>query len=155
MCFQGPELSKSYPGMFENSIRALCNANTSEGFKPIKDVSIPEINLPGGKIDRLLGGPSPSKRPILVFFAGGVHGPVRPILLEHWENKDPDVQIYRYLKKGISYQFLFVYPLGPRDETVDDFWRMIWEQKATVIVMVTRCEEGNKVGTQKVLRVKV
>ncbi|OWK08469.1 PTPRC [Cervus elaphus hippelaphus] len=32
----------------------------------------------------------------------------------------------------------------PRDETVDDFWRMIWEQKATVIVMVTRCEEGNK-----------
>ncbi|KAI4563403.1 hypothetical protein MJT46_011012 [Ovis ammon polii x Ovis aries] len=33
---------------------------------------------------------------------------------------------------------------GPRDETVDDFWRMIWEQKATVIVMVTKCEEGNK-----------
>ncbi|XP_030785530.1 receptor-type tyrosine-protein phosphatase C isoform X2 [Rhinopithecus roxellana] len=33
---------------------------------------------------------------------------------------------------------------GPRDETVDDFWRMIWEQKATVIVMVTRCEEGNR-----------
>ncbi|XP_058525672.1 receptor-type tyrosine-protein phosphatase C [Ochotona princeps] len=33
---------------------------------------------------------------------------------------------------------------GPRDETVDDFWRMIWEQKATVIVMVTRCEEGSR-----------
>ncbi|XP_037681020.1 receptor-type tyrosine-protein phosphatase C isoform X2 [Choloepus didactylus] len=33
---------------------------------------------------------------------------------------------------------------GPRDETVDDFWRMIWEQKATVIVMVTKCEEGNR-----------
>ncbi|XP_010222838.1 PREDICTED: receptor-type tyrosine-protein phosphatase C [Tinamus guttatus] len=33
---------------------------------------------------------------------------------------------------------------GPKDETTDDFWRMIWEQKATVIVMVTRCEEGNR-----------
>ncbi|XP_074078397.1 receptor-type tyrosine-protein phosphatase C isoform X2 [Macrotis lagotis] len=33
---------------------------------------------------------------------------------------------------------------GPREETVGDFWRMIWEQKATVIVMVTRCEEGNR-----------
>nr|XP_033772080.1 receptor-type tyrosine-protein phosphatase C isoform X2 [Geotrypetes seraphini] len=33
---------------------------------------------------------------------------------------------------------------GPKDETVDDFWKMVWEQKATIIVMVTRCEEGNR-----------
>ncbi|KAM8930638.1 receptor-type tyrosine-protein phosphatase C [Pelodytes ibericus] len=33
---------------------------------------------------------------------------------------------------------------GPKDETMNDFWRMIWEQKSTIIVMVTRCEEGNR-----------
>ncbi|KAL6521159.1 hypothetical protein OROGR_017728 [Orobanche gracilis] len=99
----GPELSKSLPELFKNSIRALCNANTSEGFRPSKDVSIPEINLPGGRTTGLIGGPSPSRRPILVFFAGGVHGPIRPVLLEHWENKDPDVQVHKYLPKNVSY----------------------------------------------------
>ncbi|KAM4640553.1 receptor-type tyrosine-protein phosphatase C [Discoglossus pictus] len=33
---------------------------------------------------------------------------------------------------------------GPKDETMNDFWRMIWEQKSSIIVMVTRCEEGNR-----------
>uniref|UniRef100_A0A8C2GI05 Receptor-type tyrosine-protein phosphatase C n=1 Tax=Cyprinus carpio TaxID=7962 RepID=A0A8C2GI05_CYPCA len=34
---------------------------------------------------------------------------------------------------------------GPKDETVCDFWQMVWEQKSSIIVMVTRCEEGNKI----------
>lgn len=75
----------------------------SEGFQPSKDVSIPEINLPGGRTNGLIGGPSPSRRPILAFFAGGLHGPIRPILLQHWENKDPDIQVHRYLPKDVSY----------------------------------------------------
>ncbi|XP_041133334.1 receptor-type tyrosine-protein phosphatase C-like isoform X3 [Polyodon spathula] len=33
---------------------------------------------------------------------------------------------------------------GPKDETMNDFWRMIWEQQSSIIVMVTRCEEGNR-----------
>ncbi|XP_060797764.1 receptor-type tyrosine-protein phosphatase C isoform X4 [Neoarius graeffei] len=33
---------------------------------------------------------------------------------------------------------------GPKEETVGDFWMMIWEQNTSIIVMVTRCEEGNK-----------
>ncbi|XAR69681.1 Xylogalacturonan beta-1,3-xylosyltransferase [Bertholletia excelsa] len=85
----GPELSFSVPHLGKNSIRALCNANTSEGFNPTKDVSFPEIFLADGTTRHLLGG--------------GVHGPVRPILLEHWENKDEDVQVHRYLPKGVSY----------------------------------------------------
>lgn len=99
----GPETSKSVPNLYKNSIRALCNANTSEGFKPAKDVSIPETNLQTGTIHGIVGGPSPSKRSVLAFFAGGVHGPVRPVLLEHWEHKDEDLQVHKYLPKGVSY----------------------------------------------------
>lgn len=89
--------------MFRHSIRALCNANTSEGFNPSKDVSLPEINLLTGETKGFIGGPSPSRRPILAFFAGGLHGPIRPLLLKHWENKDKDIQVRQYLPKGISY----------------------------------------------------
>uniref|UniRef100_A0A8C2A968 protein-tyrosine-phosphatase n=1 Tax=Cyprinus carpio TaxID=7962 RepID=A0A8C2A968_CYPCA len=47
------------------------------------------------------------------------------------------IEGYREPKKYIAAQ-------GPKDETVVDFWRMVWEQKSSIIVMVTRCEEGNK-----------
>ncbi|KDP29231.1 hypothetical protein JCGZ_16620 [Jatropha curcas] len=99
----GPETSFSVPYLGKNSIRALCNANTSERFNPIKDVSFPEINLQTGSTKGLIGGPSPSKRSILAFYAGGLHGPIRPILLAHWENKDDDIKVHRYLPKGVSY----------------------------------------------------
>lgn len=99
----GPETSRSIPNLHKNSIRVLCNANTSEGFKPSKDVSLPEINLQSGSINGLIGGPSASRRSQLAFFAGGLHGPIRPVLLEHWENKDQDIQVHKYLPKGVSY----------------------------------------------------
>ncbi|KAG7487604.1 hypothetical protein MATL_G00025170 [Megalops atlanticus] len=44
---------------------------------------------------------------------------------------------YKESKKYIAAQ-------GPKDETVPDFWKMIWEQQSSIIVMVTRCEEGNR-----------
>ncbi|XP_021857927.1 probable glycosyltransferase At5g03795 isoform X1 [Spinacia oleracea] len=100
----GPIASFSVPNLKENSIRVLCNANTSEGFQPRKDVSLPEINLQTGAIDGFVGGPSPSHRSILAFFAGGNHGPIRPFLLEHWGNKtDQDMRIHTYLPKNVSY----------------------------------------------------
>ncbi|XP_048871237.1 receptor-type tyrosine-protein phosphatase H-like isoform X3 [Brienomyrus brachyistius] len=34
---------------------------------------------------------------------------------------------------------------GPLPNTVNDFWRMIWEQDVTGVVMVTNCNEGGKV----------
>ncbi|KAJ0982361.1 hypothetical protein J5N97_010616 [Dioscorea zingiberensis] len=99
----GPVSSYATPHLHANSIRVLCNANTSEGFNPSKDVSLPEINLKTGLNTGIIGGPSASHRPILAFFAGGLHGPIRPILLNHWKNKDTDIQVHDYLPQGVSY----------------------------------------------------
>ncbi|GJN29505.1 hypothetical protein PR202_gb17731 [Eleusine coracana subsp. coracana] len=89
----GPEASRGHPELYANGIRALCNANTSEGFRPGKDVSIPEINLYDGDTPAQLlapAGPAAS-RPVLAFFAGRRHGPVRDLLLRHWKGRDPEV----------------------------------------------------------------
>ncbi|WCJ29536.1 Exostosin family protein [Euphorbia peplus] len=83
-----------------NCIRALCNADVKEGFVFGKDVSLPETNVrtPQNPL-RDLGGKPPSQRPILAFFAGSMHGYVRPILLKHWGNIDPDMKIYSKMPK--------------------------------------------------------
>ncbi|BAT81948.1 hypothetical protein LR48_Vigan07g208200 [Vigna angularis] len=84
-----------------NCIRALCNADVKEGFVFGKDASLPETYVRNAQIPtKDLGGNSASKRTILAFFAGSMHGYVRPILLQHWENKDPDMKIFGRLAKS-------------------------------------------------------
>ncbi|CAJ1973893.1 unnamed protein product [Sphenostylis stenocarpa] len=79
-------------------LRALCNADAKEGFVLGKDVSLPETYVRNAqRPTRNLGGNRVSKRKTLAFFAGGMHGYVRPILLQHWENKDPDMKIFGVL----------------------------------------------------------
>ncbi|CAN6208504.1 unnamed protein product [Urochloa humidicola] len=92
----GPEASMGHPELHANGIRALCNANTSEGFRPGQDVSVPEINLYDGGMPRQLTAPPATPpgvaaRPFLAFFAGGRHGYVRDQLLRHWKGRDMGV----------------------------------------------------------------
>ncbi|KMZ72494.1 UDP-Xyl: xylogalacturonan beta-1,3-xylosyltransferase, family GT47 [Zostera marina] len=100
----GPMASTAMTELYRNSIRVLCNANLTEGFDPTKDVSLPEINLKTGRTVGYTGGLSPSKREILAFFAGGLHGPIRPVILEHWKGRDRDIQVYEYLPADMSYE---------------------------------------------------
>uniref|UniRef100_A0A0D9W1T4 Exostosin GT47 domain-containing protein n=1 Tax=Leersia perrieri TaxID=77586 RepID=A0A0D9W1T4_9ORYZ len=96
----GPYASRGQPELYRNAIRALCNANTSEGFRPAKDVSVPEINLYDGDTPReLTMSPAPelASRPFLAFFAGGRHGHVRDLLLRHWKGRDTaNFPVYEY-----------------------------------------------------------
>ena len=75
----------------------LCNANSSEGFIPHKDASLPEINMVGGYIPKHLGGFPMKERTYLAFFAGQEHGPVRPTLFKHWGGKDSDMKVFHTL----------------------------------------------------------
>lgn len=89
--------------LYKNSIRALCNANTSEGFNPRKDVSVPEINLYDGSIPAELQQPTApglAARPYLAFFAGGRHGAIREELLRLWKGRDPEMPVFEYLPGG-------------------------------------------------------
>ncbi|KAB5551899.1 hypothetical protein DKX38_009210 [Salix brachista] len=94
----GPDISRANPELFKYFIRALCNANTSEGFQPQRDVSIPEIFLPVGKLGLPReGAKPPGNRPILAFFAGGAHGRIRKLLLKLWKDRDDEIQVHDYV----------------------------------------------------------
>ncbi|XP_031483660.1 probable glycosyltransferase At5g20260 [Nymphaea colorata] len=89
--------------VLKNFIRVLCAANTSEGYNARKDASLPEFifrfELPGHTQN-----PSPpSSKTLLAFFAGGNHGSVRKFLFEQWHHKDPQIQLFERLPKGLNY----------------------------------------------------
>ncbi|KAG2718847.1 hypothetical protein I3760_03G239800 [Carya illinoinensis] len=99
-----PQVSKEKPELYKNFIRVLCNANTSEGFKPKRDVSLPEFNLEPFKLNpsRDIGLPT-AKHTILSFFAGRAHGDIRNILFAHWKDKDDDIRVEPKIGGGNSW----------------------------------------------------
>ncbi|KAL7167207.1 hypothetical protein ACSBR2_037811 [Camellia fascicularis] len=94
----------------QNTIKVLCNADVSEGiFKAGKDVSLPETTIRNPKRPlRGLGGKRVSQRPLLAFFAGNMHGRVRPTLLKYWGDKDDDMRIYGPLPNKVSRNMSYV-----------------------------------------------
>ncbi|KAG9449175.1 hypothetical protein H6P81_009140 [Aristolochia fimbriata] len=93
----------------ESTIRALCNADLSGGFKLGKDVSLPEtyVRAAGNPLNGLGGYPA-DQRPTLAFYAGGVHGYLRQALLLCWENKDPDLKIFGPKFFGIETKKVYI-----------------------------------------------
>ncbi|KMT18036.1 hypothetical protein BVRB_2g032290 [Beta vulgaris subsp. vulgaris] len=110
-----------------NCIRALCNADVKEHFQFGKDVSLPETFVRKARNPlKDIGGKPPSKRQTLAFYAGNMHGYLRPILLQHWgNNNDPDMQIFGKLprskdnKNYINYMKSSKYCICPRGYEVN------------------------------------
>lgn len=98
---QGPATARDHPTLRRNAVKVVCNADVSEEFILGKDVSLPEVYLHSQKLPLRLGGPGYNKRPILAFFAGQMHGRVRPTLLAYWKDKDPDMKIFEVIPKPI------------------------------------------------------
>ncbi|KAJ9688736.1 hypothetical protein PVL29_014403 [Vitis rotundifolia] len=53
-----PAISAVKTELFDHFIRVLCNANTSDRFQPIRDISQTDVNIPVGKL-----GPPPLDKP--------------------------------------------------------------------------------------------
>ena len=47
--------------------------------------------------------------------------------------------------QGYRQRVAFMVTQAPMENTIGDFWRMIWEHKSAAIVMLTELEEGGKV----------
>ncbi|XP_078286528.1 receptor-type tyrosine-protein phosphatase H-like isoform X2 [Rhinoraja longicauda] len=63
--------------------------------------------------------------------------------------RQPDRSSSEYINAsympGYRLNKAFIAAQGPLPNTVVDFWRMVWEQKSKVIVMLTNCVELNRV----------
>ncbi|KAF6175435.1 hypothetical protein GIB67_036526 [Kingdonia uniflora] len=106
----GPYTVTEHKELSRNTVKAICNADLSEGiFVAGKDVSLPETTIRNPKRPlRNLGGKKVSQRPILAFFAGNMHGRVRPTLLKYWRDKEKDMRIYGPLPNRVSRNMSYI-----------------------------------------------
>ncbi|XP_025876577.1 probable glycosyltransferase At3g07620 isoform X1 [Oryza sativa Japonica Group] len=106
----GPYTTKLHDELRKNTIKALCNADLSEGvFIHGRDVSLPETFLRSPRRPlRGIGGKPAAERSILAFFAGQMHGRVRPVLLQYWGGKDADMRIYDRLPHRITRRMNYI-----------------------------------------------
>ena len=47
--------------------------------------------------------------------------------------------------QGYQQRHQYIVTQGPLKDTVDDFWRMVWEHRASTIMMLCQLEEKGKV----------
>ncbi|KAG0455419.1 hypothetical protein HPP92_024711 [Vanilla planifolia] len=108
----GPYSTTLHTELRKNTIKALCNADSSEGiFMRGRDVSLPEtsIKVPKRPLKYVGRGKPVTQRPILAFYAGSMHGRVRPTLEKLWgKNANGDMRIFRRLPNRVSRNMSYI-----------------------------------------------
>lgn len=74
----------------------------------------------------------------------------RVILEPHPDMIGYDAAMYSYINAntiggGASTDAKYIATQGPKGTTVDHFWRMVWQENTSLIVMVTECIEGMRI----------
>ena len=66
------------------------------------------------------------------------------VVLDSIPNEPTSDYINASLVPGIHVKQEFISSQGPRKETVEDMWRMLWQEKICTVVMLTKVVEGQK-----------
>ncbi|XP_032868906.1 receptor-type tyrosine-protein phosphatase H-like isoform X8 [Amblyraja radiata] len=74
---------------------------------------------------------------------------VARVKLDRQPNSSSSDYINASYMPGYHLDKAFIAAQGPLPNTVVDFWRMVWEQKTKVIVMLTNCVEQNRVKCER------
>lgn len=47
--------------------------------------------------------------------------------------------------KGVNIRFFFFIYSGPKSGTIDDYWRMVWQENARILICLTNISEAKTV----------
>ncbi|XP_025107111.1 receptor-type tyrosine-protein phosphatase alpha-like isoform X2 [Pomacea canaliculata] len=67
----------------------------------------------------------------------------RVVLREFGDCNSNDYINANYIR-GYKQEKKYIAAQGPKENTTTDFWRMVWQERITHIVMLTNCEEGKR-----------